>query len=216
VETWQIIVIVVAVLVAVGVIVAMSSTRRQRTQRLTEQYGPEYQRVVESAEDQRAGETELDARRERVQGYEIRALSAEERDQYSARWQETQAHFVDDPSRAISEADLLVQEVMHERGYPMVDFEQRAADISVDHPHVVEEYRAAHDVAERHAAGGVETEELRQAMVHYRALFEDLLETDADAPEPAEPRPEPQPEGEPGPETPAQEVPETDEEPPQG
>jgi hypothetical protein len=201
VETWQIIVIVVAVLVAVGVIVGMSSVRRQRTQRLTEQYGPEYQRVVESAGDQRAAESELDARRQRVQGYEIRALSTEERDGYSARWQETQAHFVDDPSSAISEADRLVQEVMHARGYPMVDFEQRAADVSVDHPHVVEEYRAAHDVAERHATSGVDTEELRQAMVHYRALFQDLLETDADAPQPE-------------PEAPAQDVPETDEDAP--
>jgi hypothetical protein len=211
VETWQIIVIVVAVLVAVGVIVGMSSVRRQRTQRLTEQYGPEYQRVVESAGDQRAAESELDARRERVQSYEIRALSTEERDGYSARWQETQAHFVDDPSSAISQADLLVQEVMRARGYPMVDFEQRAADISVDHPHVVEEYRAAHDVAERHATGGVETEDLRQAMVHYRALFEDLLETDAGAPQP-----EPQPETQSEPEAPAQDVPETDDEAPTG
>jgi hypothetical protein len=198
-ETWQILVIVVAVLVAVGVILAMSSVRRQRTQRLTEQYGPEYQRVVESAPDQRAAEAELDARQKRVQAYEIRALSANERDRYSARWTETQAHFVDDPSSAISQADRLVQEVMQARGYPMVDFEQAAADISVDHPHVVEEYRAAHDVAERHATGGVDTEELRQAMVHYRALFEDLLETDASAREQE-------------PELPAQEVSETDNE----
>ena len=208
-ETWQIIVIVVAVLVAVGVIVGMSSVRRQRTQGLTEQYGPEYQRVVESAGDQRAAESELDARRERVQGYEIRALSTEERDGYSARWQETQAHFVDDPSSAISQADLLVQEVMRARGYPMVDFEQRAADISVDHPHVVEEYRAAHDVAERHAAGGVETEDLRQAMVHYRTLFEELLETDTAAPQQ-------EPEAEPEPEPQAEDVPETDDEAPIG
>jgi ABC-type nickel/cobalt efflux system permease component RcnA len=209
VETWQIIVIVLGVLVAVGAIVAWSSTRRQRTQRLTEQYGPEYQRVVESAGDQREAEHELQTRSERVQSYEIRALSTDERDRYSARWKETQAHFVDDPSSAISEADRLVQEVMHERGYPMVDFEQRAADISVDHPHVVEEYRAAHDVAERHAAGSVETEELRQAMVHYRALFEDLLETDEDASEPA-PQPEPQAE----PEPPTADVAETDDEAP--
>ena len=202
-ETWQIIVIVVAILVVVGVFVAWSSMRRQRTQRLTEQYGPEYQRVVESARDQREAEHELQARSERVQSYEIRALSTDERDRYSARWKETQAHFVDDPSSAISEADRLVQEVMHERGYPIVDFEQRAADVSVDHPHVVEEYRAAHEVAERHAAGNVDTEELRQAMVHYRALFEDLLETDEDA---SEPEPEPEPA--------ADEVPQSDEETP--
>jgi hypothetical protein len=184
-ETWQIALIVVAVLVAVGV--ALVASRRQRTQRLTEQYGPEYQRAVDSAGDQRAAERELDARRERVKGYEIRALSVDERDRYIASWTETQAHFVDDPSGAISQADVLVQEVMRARGYPMVDFEQRAADISVDHPHVVDEYRAAHNVAERHARGGVDTEDLRQAMVHYRALFQELLETDADAPEPEPP-----------------------------
>ena len=179
-ETWQIALIVVAVLVAVSV--AWIGSRRQRTQRLTEQYGPEYQRAVESAGDQRAAERELDARRERVKGYEIRALSVDERDRYIASWTETQAHFVDDPSGAISQADVLVQEVMRARGYPMVDFDQRAADISVDHPHVVDEYRAAHNVAERHARGGVETEDLRQGMVHYRTLFQALLETDPDAP----------------------------------
>ena len=194
-ETWQIALIVVAVLVAVGV--ALIGSRRQRTQRLTDQYGPEYQRAVDSAGDQRAAERELDARRERVKGYEIRALSVDERDRYIASWTETQAHFVDDPPGAISQADVLVQEVMRARGYPMVDFEQRAADISVDHPHVVDEYRAAHNVAERHAKGGVETEDLRLAMVHYRALFQDLLETDSDAPEP---------------EPPAEEVPSTDDE----
>jgi cytoskeletal protein RodZ len=180
VETWQIALIVLALLVALGV--AWIGSRRQRTQRLTEQYGPEYQRAVEAAGDPRAAERELEARSQRVKGYEIRALSVDERDRYIASWTETQAHFVDDPSGAISQADVLVQEVMRARGYPMVDFEQRAADVSVDHPHVVEEYRAAHAVAERHATGGVETEDLRQAMVHYRALFQDLLESASDAP----------------------------------
>jgi cytoskeletal protein RodZ len=196
-ETWQIVLIVVAVLVALGVVWIGSRRQRvQRTERLTEQYGPEYQRAVESAGDQRAAERDLDERRERVKGYEIQPLSADERDRYIASWTETQAHFVDDPSGAISQADVLVQEVMRERGYPIVDFEQRAADISVDHPQIVEEYRAAHDVAERHASGGVETEDLRQAMVHYRALFQDLLET-SDAPDQ---------------EPPAEEVPMTDDE----
>jgi hypothetical protein len=180
-ETWQIAVIVVAVLLAVAI--AWIAVQRQRTDRLTEHYGTEYQRTVDSAGDQREAERDLDARLKRVKGLEIRALSTEERNRYLASWKESQAHFVDDPSGAISQADLLVQEVMRARGYPMADFEQRAADISVDHPHVLEEYRAAHNIAERHAAGGVETEDLRQAMVHYRALFEDLLETDSAAPE---------------------------------
>lgn len=179
-DTWQIALIVVAVLVAVSVV--WIGSRRQRTQRLTEQFGPEYQRAVEAAGDQRAAERELHERSQRVKGYEIRALSVAERDRYIASWTETQAHFVDDPSGAISQADMLVQEVMRARGYPMADFDQRAADISVDHPHVVDEYRAAHNVAERHARGGVETEDLRQGMVHYRALFQELLETDSDVP----------------------------------
>jgi len=184
-ETWQIAVIVVAALLVVSV--AWTVFQRQRTRRLTDQYGPEYQRTVESAGDRRQGERELDARQERVKGFELRELSTEERDGYLARWKEGQAQFVDDPPGAISQADQLVQEVMRARGYPTVDFEQRAADISVDHPHVVDEYRAAHNIAERHAAGGVETEDLRQAMVHYRALFGDLLETDAAGPEPEMP-----------------------------
>lgn len=180
-ESWQIAIIVVAVLVVASVV--WIGVRRQRTQRLTEQYGPEYQRAVESAGSQHEAERDLDARQERVKGFEIRALSTDEHDRYLASWKESQAHFVDDPSGAISQADVLVQEVMRARGYPMADFEQRAADISVDHPHVLDEYRAAHNIAERHATGGVETEDLRQAMVHYRALFEDLLETDSAPPE---------------------------------
>lgn len=180
-ETWQIAVIVVAVLVAIGI--AWIAVQRQRTDRLTKQYGPEYQRTVDSAGGQREAERDLDARRERVKGFELRALSADERDRYLASWKESQGHFVDDPAGAISQADVLVQEVMRARGYPMADFEQRAADISVDHPHVLEEYRAAHNIAERHATAGVETEDLRQAMVHYRALFDDLLGTESATPE---------------------------------
>lgn len=176
-ETWQIAVIVVAVLLAAGI--AWIAVQRQRTARLTKQYGPEYRRTVDSAGDQREAERDLDARRDRVKGFELRALSGDERDRYLASWKESQAHFVDDPAGAISQADVLVQEVMRARGYPMTDFEQRAADISVDHPHVLDEYRAAHNIAERHAAAGVETEDLRQAMVHYRALFDDLLQTES-------------------------------------
>jgi len=191
-ETWQMAVVVVAVLVVVAV--GWIWIRGQRTQKLTDQFGSEYQRTVESVGDTRAAERELEARQARVKSFEIRTLSSDERDRYLDRWQESQAHFVDDPSAAISQADALVQEVMKARGFPMVDFEQRAADISVDHPHVLDEYRAAHNIAERHAAGGVATEDLRQAMVHYRTLFEDLLETDSAAPEqepPAETVPTP-------------------------
>jgi hypothetical protein len=178
-DALQIGLIILVAIIVVGGIVAWSMNQRRRTERLTERYGPEYQRTVEAAGDQREAERELEAREKRVERLEIRRLSVEERDGYLARWKETQARFVDDPPGAISEADGLVQDVMQARGYPMVDFDQRAADISVDHPHLVEEYRAAHVIAEKDAADGVETEDLRQAMVHYRALFDDLLETDA-------------------------------------
>ena len=187
-QTWQIAVIVVVALVVVAV--GWMVVQRQRTQRLSEKFGPEYQRTVEASGDQRAAERELQARTERVKSFEIRALSTEQRDRYLASWKESQAHFVDDPPGAISQADVLVQHVMLARGYPMADFEQRAADISVDHPHVVDEYRAAHNIAERHATSGVETEDLRQAMVHYRGLFDDLLQTDSAAPEQQQPAPE--------------------------
>jgi hypothetical protein len=181
-ESWQIAIIVVAVLVVVAA--GWIWIRGQRTQKLTDQFGPEYQRTLEATGDQRAAEKELAARQERVKTFELRALSTAEGDRYANAWKETQAHFVDEPSGAIAQADALVQEVMKARGYPMVDFEQRAADISVDHPRVLDEYRAAHKIAVRHATGGgVETEDLRQAMVHYRALFDDLLETDSAAPE---------------------------------
>jgi hypothetical protein len=177
-ELWQIGLIVLAVIVVLGAI-AWTISQRQRTERLTKQYGPEYQRTVEAAGDRREGERELVEREKRVKGLEIRPLAAEERERYAASWKETQAEFVDDPSGAISHADELVQRVMRDRGYPTTDFEQRAADISVDHPQVVEDYRAAHAIAVRHASDGVETEDLRQAMVHYRSLFDDLLETAA-------------------------------------
>ena len=108
---------------------------------------------------------------------EIRALAPEERNRFAEAWKRTQARFVDEPSRAVGEADGLVKEVMQTRGYPMGDFEQRAADVSVDHPNVVTDYRAAHDIAARNKSGKATTEDLRQAMVHYRSLFEELLET---------------------------------------
>jgi FtsZ-interacting cell division protein ZipA len=174
-EMWQMIAIIVIAIVALAVI-GWAITRQQRTKRLTEQYGPEYERTVKERGDQRDAERELEERQQRVRDYEIHPLPAQERDAYATRWRETQAEFVDDPSGAISKADGLVQDLMSARGYPVADFEQRAADVSVDHPHVVEEYRAAHAIAQRHAADGVQTEDLRQAMVHYRALFDDLLE----------------------------------------
>jgi hypothetical protein len=111
----------------------------------------------------------------------IKPLSADDAVRFGDNWRRVQSRFVDDPQGAVSEADRLVGEVMHARGYPVGDFEQRVADISVDHPEVVMNYRAARDIAEVHARGQATTEDLRQAMVHYRALFSDLLQTDGAA-----------------------------------
>jgi hypothetical protein len=127
--------------------------------------------------DKRRAEEELAARQKRVETFHIRSLTAEERSRFSEAWHAVQARFVDDPSGAIVDADQLVKQVMETRGYPMGDFEQRAANISVDHPAVVTNYRAAREIAMENRNGNVNTEKLRQAMVHYRALFEDLLET---------------------------------------
>ena len=172
-----IVVLAVALIAAIGVAVWMYMQKR-RTETLRSAFGPEYERAVHEHRDQREAERELEQRRERVEQLHIQALPAAERDRFAARWRSVQAQFVDDPNDATGEADDLVGEVMRARGYPVGDFEQRAADVSVHHPHVVEHYRAAHVIALRNQRDGVETEDLRQAMVHYRALFEDLLEVE--------------------------------------
>lgn len=175
-QTWMIaVIVVVALAVVVGALWAWS--RQRRTERLTRQYGPEYEAAIEERGDRAAAERELESRMQRVRKLDIVPLSAEQRDRFAEEWRSTQADFVDDPSGSIAKADRLVQEVMAARGYPTGDFDQRAADVSVDHPQVVAEYRAAHEIATRHASDGVDTEELRRALVHYRALFADLLET---------------------------------------
>jgi hypothetical protein len=176
-ESWQIIVAVVAILV-VGGAVAWLATRRRHSQELQGRFGPEYAHTLERTNDRAAAERELDERRKRVEGMDLRRLDVQQRDDFIASWKQVQAEFVDDPSGATTKADRLVEDVMEARGYPTgTDFEQRAADISVDHPRVVSEYRAAREIAERHAAEGLPTEMLRRGFVHYRALFEDLLET---------------------------------------
>ena len=172
--------IVVVVLVVFGAILAWYFSSRQRSQRLREQFGPEYDRILTEAEDQHKAEAELEAREERVKSYDIHPLTPEQHDRYAKAWRSTQAHFVDEPTEAVVDADQLVSKVMKDRGYPMADFEQRAADVSVDHANVVTHYRAAHDLATKNNRGDADTEDLRQAMVHYRALFEDLLEAPQD------------------------------------
>jgi hypothetical protein len=153
--------------------------RRRRTESLRTHFGPEYDRTVDEAGGSRDAESELERRRQRRAQLDIRPLPPGARSRYAEEWRSVQARFVDDPSGAVAQADVLVTQVMRERGYPMDDFDQRAADVSVDHPAVVGDYRSAHEISQRSDAGNAETEDLRQAMVHYRALFEDLLEEDA-------------------------------------
>jgi len=169
--------VVLAILVVAGVVgVALVVGRGRRSTSLREDFGPEYERVVGKTGDQREGERELRARRERRQDLEIRPLPQPSMQRYAHQWRQVQERFVDDPVDAVQSADQLVAEVMRERGYPMDDFEQRAADVSVDHPEVVENYREGHRLVEDHRVGRGSTEDLRQAMVHYRALFGQLLE----------------------------------------
>jgi len=170
-------ILIVALVVAVGVAIWLY-VRQRRTATLRERFGPEYDRALQRSGDRHTAEATLQERQERVEHLRIRTLAGRERDQFAERWASAQARFVDDPKGAIAEADHLVGEVMQVRGYPVGDFEQRAADISVDHPGVVDNYRTAHRLALKSERSGAETEELRQAMVHYRALFEDLLETE--------------------------------------
>jgi hypothetical protein len=168
-----VIIVIVAIAIAVGAFVYI---RRRRSAMLRQQFGPEYKRAVDQYGDQRKAEADLAAREERIRKLEIRVLTAEEQSRFSDAWKKTQSRFVDEPSRAVGDADGLVKEVMQARGYPMGNFEQRAADISVDHSSVVTNYRAAHDIAARNKSGKATTEDLRQAMVYYRSLFEELLE----------------------------------------
>lgn len=169
------VVIAIVALVVIGVLVWFAMNK-QRSGQLREVFGPEYDRTVEESEDRKAAESELLERRKRVEEFDIRPLDPAERTRFASRWIAVQSRFVDDPKSALGEADELVTEVMSERGYPMNDFDQRAADVSVDHPRVVEDYRAAHGISERVGSNDATTEDMRQALVHYRALFSELLE----------------------------------------
>jgi hypothetical protein len=161
--------------------IVMSMRRKKRSQQLQSQFGPEYDRTIESADSKRKAESDLAARQERREQLDIRPLSSAARERYTTQWQTVQAQFVDNPTGAVASADTLIQSVMGDRGYPVNDFETRAADVSVDHPHVVENYREGHRLAEQSANGNGSTEELRQAMRHYRALFDELVEPEGDA-----------------------------------
>jgi hypothetical protein len=169
---------IVVVIAIVAVVVAIWLVgQRQRRSRLRDRFGAEYHREVERQGNLSKAEATLAAREKRVARLHIKPLMADDAARFSQQWRAIQTRFVDDPRGAVTEADKVVGEVMLTRGYPIGDFEQQVADISVDHPDVVMNYRAARDIADEHARGRASTEDLRQAMVHYRALFRDLLDS---------------------------------------
>jgi hypothetical protein len=165
---------VLGVLGAIGVAIWFY-TKTQRTKALRSKFGPEYNRAVRAEGDTGGAEQLLHERQKRVAKLNIKPLTDNQRTEFADAWEHAQAQFVDDPEAAVVNADVLVQEVMSLRGYPVTDFEQRVADVSVDHPAVVQNYRIAHDIAARHEREDVGIEKLREAMIHYRALFADLL-----------------------------------------
>ena len=174
--TTQIAIAVTVFVIVVAAIGIWLFVRKRRTEKLRTQFGgAEYSRAVKEGGSQRKAETALDERAARVEALHIRPLAPGDRARFIESWARVQARFVDGPGSAVTDADQLLGDVMSTRGYPVSDFEQRAADISVDHPLVLENYRAAHQAALRQTRGQTSTEELRQAMFHYRTLFEELV-----------------------------------------
>lgn len=170
-----IIIVIVAIIIIAAIVMAR---RKHRSAQLKQHFGPEYDRALEThGHNPAKAEAALAEREARVHKFTIRDLPATERNGYADEWTAVQRRFVDDPSMAVNEADRLVNRVMNARGYPMADFDQRAEDISVNYPGVVQNYRAARDIYTRHSTGRATTEELRQAMVYYRSLFDELLGT---------------------------------------
>jgi hypothetical protein len=165
--------IVIAAVVVAVVVIAWIVARKRRTEALQHRFGPEYDRALRQKGDR--AEAELLERQRRVEKFSIRELSAAERERFVTDWRLVQSRFVDDPKAAVRDADELVTRLMQTRGYPMTNFDQRAADISVDHPRVVDNYRAAHEIAIRHQSGQATTEDLRNAIIYYRSLFDELL-----------------------------------------
>ena len=172
---WIILVAAVALIVVALVGLARARAQRMRRLELRERFGPEYEREVELQGSVARAERELLARQKRVRKQPLHALSESDRVQFSSDWRAIQGRFVDDPKEAVQAADDLIKSVMHARGYEIEDFDQRVSDLTVEHAAVVQHYRAAHELAEANREGRANTEELRQAVVHYRALFADLL-----------------------------------------
>jgi len=178
-STLTITIIVVVAVVIIGVILGLVFARRNRSELLHKQFGPEYDRTVQTMGGEKKAKTELHERQKHVDALDIRPLSISERDRYLADWTAVQSKFVDEPGQAIVDADRLIMEVMQIRGYPVSDFEQRAADISVKYPALVSNYRGAREIALKNKQQQANTEELRQAMIYYRSLFDELLKTES-------------------------------------
>lgn len=169
-------VIIVIVAVLVVLTVGFALYRKERSRKLRAHFGPEYDRTLRQYGSETKAEEALASRQKRMEKIQIRPLTNHQRDQFADQWHGIQSRFVDDPSESIRDADRLVMDVMAARGYPMADFDRRAEDISVDHPHVVSNYRKAHEIALTHKNGEASTEDLREALVCYRRLFDELLE----------------------------------------
>jgi hypothetical protein len=177
VSTTLILITVVLVLLVLGaILMAPVFAHRKKTERLQDHFGPEYDHTVQTMGNEKKAQTELDERQKHVATLDIRPLSGSERERYLTDWTAVQSKFVDEPGQAIVDADRLIMEVMQLRNYPISDFEQRAADISVNYPALVTNYRAARAIAIKNEQHLADTEELRQAMIYYRSLFEELLE----------------------------------------
>ena len=168
---------IVAVVAIAAILIAWTIVDRRKRERLKSKFGPEYDRTLRDAGGPRKAESILERREHRVSKYRIRPLAPDESRHFTDAWRRVQALFVDDPDAAVNQAHALVTELMTTRGYPMTDFERQTEDLSVDHAGVVHHYREARAIVDRHARKDASTEDLRQALVHYRALFEDLLET---------------------------------------
>ena len=173
-DTTTLIILFSVLLIGVVGIIAVIFLKGRKTERLRTRFGPEYARAVQESGGRRQGEAGLQDREKRVEGFAIRPLVPSDRELYIASWRKVQAEFVDDPKTSVTQADKLLGDVMSTRGYLVGEFDQRSADISVNHPLVVEHYRAAHEIAVRHARDEASTEDLRQAMIHYRTLFDEL------------------------------------------
>lgn len=165
--------VAVAALIVIGLIAA--AVRKSRTQKLRDRFGSEYDHMVRTHGNRAKAEQELVSRAQEVEAYDIRPLSASEADRYRGEWKRIETQFLDRPTIAVVAANELIDAVMRAQGYPMGDFERHAANLSVKHPRVMEHYRAGHNAIDHHAPGSTSTEDLRQAMLHYRALFDELL-----------------------------------------